>query len=61
VSDTAWNRIVELSASGSLLLAFGSAGSAHGQFNHPSHLEISNGQLFVSDEYNDRVEVYNLP
>jgi tripartite motif-containing protein 71 len=61
VSDTAWNRIVELSPSGSLLLAFGSAGSAHNQFNHPSHLEISNGQLFVSDEYNDRIEVYDLP
>jgi len=61
VSDTAWNRIVELSPSGSQLLAFGSAGSGNDQFNHPSHLEISNGQLFVSDEYNDRIQVFNLP
>jgi DNA-binding beta-propeller fold protein YncE len=61
LSDTAWNRIVELSPSGSQLLAFGSAGATHGRFNHPSHLEIWNGQLFVSDEFNDRIEVYNLP
>ena len=61
MSDTAWNRIVELSPSGSQLLAFGSAASGNDQFNHPSHLEISNGQLFVSDEYNDRIQVFNLP
>ncbi|MDQ1731719.1 MAG: tripartite motif-containing protein 71 [Pseudonocardiales bacterium] len=61
VADTGWNQIVQLSPLGAVLTTFGGAGTEHGQFNHPTHLEVYAGQLFVSDEYNDRIEVFNLP
>jgi hypothetical protein len=43
-----------------VLQLFGSQGSAHGQFFHPSHLEIYAGMLYVADEWNDRGEVFKL-
>jgi DNA-binding beta-propeller fold protein YncE len=60
IADTGTNRIVKYSAAGAQLLAFGTLGSGHGQFNVPSHLEIFNGQLFVADTFNDRIEVYSM-
>ena len=39
---------------------FGSQGSGNGQFNHPGDIAIdSSGHLFVLDQGNDRVEVFN--
>jgi tripartite motif-containing protein 71 len=60
VADTAANRLVEFSAAGTLLRAFGSLGSGHGQFDAPGHLEIFNGKLYVMDMFNDRLEVFTL-
>jgi hypothetical protein len=64
VSDTASNRLVEYAADGTRLQALGATGGAtgkaHGQFNHPTHLEIYAGKLYVADEYNDRIEVFRL-
>jgi DNA-binding beta-propeller fold protein YncE len=60
VSETAANRLAEISPTGTVLQLFGSQGSAHGQFFHPSHLEIYAGMLYVADEWNDRVEVFKL-
>jgi hypothetical protein len=28
--------------------------------NHPTHVEIAGGKLYVADEYNDRIEVFTL-
>jgi DNA-binding beta-propeller fold protein YncE len=64
VADTASNRLVEYAADGTLLQKLGATGgatgTAHGQFNHPTHLEIYAGSLYVADEYNDRIEVFTL-
>ena len=47
VADTASNRLVEFSPGGTKLQALGATGgatgTAHGTFNHPTHLEIWNG------------------
>jgi DNA-binding beta-propeller fold protein YncE len=60
VGDRAANRLVELAADGSFLQAYGAFGSAHGQFNYPTHLAIFGGLLYVCDVWNDRIEVYDL-
>lgn len=64
VSDTAWNRVVELSPAGALLQKVGAAGSAHGQFRSPTKVEVhQNGtalELYVTDTDNDRVEVFRI-
>jgi tripartite motif-containing protein 71 len=64
VADTASNRLVEYAADGTMLQKLGATGGAtgraHGQFNHPTHLEIYAGSLYVADEYNDRIEVFTL-
>jgi tripartite motif-containing protein 71 len=63
VSDTSWNRLLEYSSSGAFLQKFGSSGATHGRFNKPAHLEILPGSpdlLFVVDQWNDRVEVFDI-
>jgi len=64
VADTRFNQIRGFSAAGDPLVTFPSqsiAGSAHGKFNFPNHLEVHNGFLYVADEFNDRIEVFQLP
>ena len=63
VSDTSWNRLLEYSSSGAFLQKFGASGSAHGRFNKPAHLEILAGSpdlLFVTDQWNERIEVFSI-
>jgi DNA-binding beta-propeller fold protein YncE len=60
VSETGQNRLAEISAAGVVLQTFGGQGSGHGQFFHPTHLEIYAGALYVADEWNDRIEVFKL-
>ncbi len=60
VAEAGQNRLVEISAAGAVLQTFGSMGSAHGQFFHPTHLEIYSGALYVTDSWNDRIEVFKL-
>ena len=60
VADTAANRLVEFSAAGNVLQTFGSLGTGHGQFDAPGHLEVFDGKLYVSDMFNDRVEIFTL-
>lgn len=60
VAEAGQNRLVEISAAGLVLQTFGSMGSAHGQFFHPTHLEIYAGALYVTDSWNDRIEVFKL-
>jgi sugar lactone lactonase YvrE len=60
VGDRAFNRIVELSSAGAFLQSFGKLGTSNSQFNHPTHLVIVGGLLYVCDVYNDRIQVYNI-
>jgi tripartite motif-containing protein 71 len=60
VSETGQNRLAEISPAGVVLQTFGGIGSGHGQFFHPTHLEIYSGALYVTDEWNDRIEVFKL-
>ncbi|MDX6534245.1 MAG: tripartite motif-containing protein 71 [Gaiellales bacterium] len=64
VADTRFNQIRGFSPTGDPLVTFPAqsiAGSAHGKFNFPNHLEVHNGFLYVADEFNDRIEVFQLP
>jgi len=50
-----------ISASGELepLFTFGSAGVKDGQFNYPNDIAVDNtGRLYVTDTFNDRVQVW---
>ncbi len=60
VGDRAYNRVVELTSAGAFVQALGSLGTAHGQFNHPTHVAIFGTKLYVCDVWNDRVEVFDL-
>jgi tripartite motif-containing protein 71 len=66
VADTNWNRLVELSPTGSVLQTFGGLGSGPTQLNKPTHLEIPNagaGQpvyLYLVDSWNDRIQIFRI-
>jgi len=60
VTDTGWNRLVEFSSTGTKLKAVGGLGSSNGQFNYPSRLLLTGNQLYVADQWNDRIEVYEV-
>jgi DNA-binding beta-propeller fold protein YncE len=64
VADTTWNRLVEFTPVGAKVQVFGSQAGGisppHGKFNYPTKLEISNGLLYVTDQWNDRIEVFAL-
>jgi sugar lactone lactonase YvrE len=60
VGDRAYNRVVELSSAGAFLQAMGKLGTAHGQFNHPTHVAVFGSKLYVCDVWNDRVEVFDI-
>jgi len=59
IAMQASNRILEISPTGSPLFAFGSTGSATGQFNAPFDVAIApSGNLFVSDGLNHRIQEF---
>ena len=60
VGDRAYNRVVELNASGGFVQFLGKLGTGPGQFNHPTHLVIQGNLLYVCDVWNDRIQVFNL-
>lgn len=60
VSDSNWNRMVKFAADGTFREAFGGFGTSHGKFNNPTRVEIRDGRLYVADEWNDRIEVFEL-
>lgn len=59
VAMQATNRILEISPSGAPLFAFGSTGSATGQFNAPFDVSVApSGNIFVSDGLNNRIQEF---
>jgi DNA-binding beta-propeller fold protein YncE len=63
-SDSANNRIVEFSSTGTWLQTFGGLGSTTTTFNNPHHIAIfstsTSTLLFVVDSWNDRVQVFRI-
>ncbi len=54
------HRIHMLTTEGEFIGTFGERGSGIGQFNSPSDVKISpDGRVYVADESNDRVQVFN--
>ncbi len=60
VSNSGRGRIDELSLSGSLIKAFGEAGSGYGQLNSPDGITFdSYGDVWVADTNNNRLEEFS--
>lgn len=60
VSDSKAN-LVKVYVGATLAYVFGSAGTGNGQFNFPAGICIStNGEVFVVDQGNDRIQVFGL-
>lgn len=60
VADTGDARIVHFDANGNPLGAFGSRGSAPGQFNEPVGLAIAqDGAIIVADTWNNRIQIFD--
>lgn len=57
VAETNAHRIVVFDAKGDRLRTIGGRGEAPGQFNYPTHLAVSNGNLYVNDTMNFRLQV----
>ncbi len=58
VSDSPFNQLDEFNAAGTFLQMFGTAGSGPGQFDNPTHLEMSGTNLLVMDTWNDRIQIF---
>ena len=58
VADTAAHEVKVFDDAGALLQTIGRRGEAPGEFNHPTHLAFANGELFVADTLNSRVQVF---
>jgi len=57
VSDTAAHDIKVLGLSGELRRTLGRRGEGEGEFNFPTHLAFANGELYVTDTMNSRIQV----
>jgi len=60
VADTGHNRIVVFDSDGTFVKAFGSKGTADGQFNHPTNITIDDhDNIIVTDRFNHRLQVFD--
>jgi DNA-binding beta-propeller fold protein YncE len=57
VADTYAHDIKVFDAQGTLIATHGARGNGEGQFNYPSHLALNNGELYVTDTMNSRIQV----
>lgn len=57
VSDTASHDIKVLDLTGGLRRVLGRRGEGEGEFNFPTHLAFAEGQLYVTDTLNSRIQV----
>jgi tripartite motif-containing protein 71 len=60
VSDSSWARLMAYDSLGTFVQRFGSKGTGPMEFSNPTKLEIAGGRLYVADQWNDRVQVFNL-
>jgi tripartite motif-containing protein 71 len=60
VADGLRSQLVELSLAGKVLDAYGTRGSAPGQFNFPTDVASQGDRLVVAEKGNDRVQVVVL-
>jgi len=58
VADTAAHDVKVFDAQGALVRRLGRRGEAEGEFNFPTHLWFRDGELYVSDTLNGRVQVF---
>lgn len=58
VADTYAHAIKAFDASGKLQRTLGRHGEAPGEFNYPTHLAFADGELYVADTMNARVQVF---
>ena len=59
VSDSKNHCVTKLNRDGALLRTIGRYGSGQGEFNSPRGLKLMEGQLYVCDVGNSRVQVFN--
>jgi DNA-binding beta-propeller fold protein YncE len=58
VADTYAHDIKVFDAAGMLVRVIGGRGEGDGEFNFPTHLAFANGELYVTDTLNSRVQVF---
>ena len=59
VADTLSHQVVVFDEDGRKQFAFGNRGSGDGEFNFPSHIFMSAGQLLVNDNMNFRIQAFD--
>jgi hypothetical protein len=59
ISASQENNIKKYDTMGNFITNFGSSGSGNGQFNNPQEIAYGNGELFVADTGNHRVQVFS--
>ncbi|XP_065909000.1 E3 ubiquitin-protein ligase TRIM71-like [Dysidea avara] len=60
VTDTSNDRVVVFDRFGNLVHKFGSEGSGDGEFSYPCKIAVNkNGDIFVSDRYNKRIQIFS--
>jgi DNA-binding beta-propeller fold protein YncE len=59
VADTMAHDVKVFSDDGVLQRVIGRRGEAPGEFNFPTHLALAQGELFVTDTLNSRVQVFD--
>jgi DNA-binding beta-propeller fold protein YncE len=57
VADTYAHDIKVFDRDGALLATLGRRGEGDGEFNYPTHLAFADGELYVTDTMNNRVQV----
>jgi sugar lactone lactonase YvrE len=56
VADAYAHAIKVFATDGRLLATYGTRGDGPGEFNYPTHLALSNGELAVTDSLNSRIQ-----
>lgn len=59
VSDVNKHKILVYTLDGKKMMEFGAKGEQNGQLRSPNAVFVKNGQIFISDTGNDRVQVFN--
>jgi len=58
--DTSQHQLLVLNAAGELKKRIGQRGINSGEFNFPTHLQLSNNRLLVTDAMNFRIQIFDL-